>query len=61
MRIEFGGFFGLLILIADVWAIINVVGSNSSTGKKVLWTVAILLLPVLGFIVWLLFGPRSQR
>lgn len=61
MRIEVGGFFGLLILIADVWAIINVVGSNSSTGKKVLWTVFILLLPVFGFIIWLLFGPRSQR
>jgi hypothetical protein len=61
MRFEYTGFFGLLILIADVWAIVNVVGSTSTTGKKVLWVVLILLLPVLGFIIWLLAGPRSQK
>jgi hypothetical protein len=60
MRIEVGGFFGLLILIADVWAIVNVIGSRSSTGGKVLWTVLILLLPVVGFLIWLVAGPRSK-
>src|SRR5690606_14360242 len=38
MRIEVGGFLGLLVLIADVWALVNVLGSRSSTGSKVLWT-----------------------
>ncbi|MBA2490283.1 MAG: PLD nuclease N-terminal domain-containing protein [Gammaproteobacteria bacterium] len=61
MEIEVGGFFGLLILIADVWAIVNVVQSNDSTGIKVVWVVAILLLPLLGFIAWLIFGPRSAN
>lgn len=61
MRFEYGGLFGLIILIADVWAIVNVVGSGSTTGKKVLWVVLILLLPVLGFIIWLLAGPRSHK
>ena len=60
MTFEYSGLFGLLVLIADVWAIINVVGSSSSTGKKVLWTILILLLPVVGFIIWLVAGPRSQ-
>lgn len=59
MEIEVGGIFGLLILIADVWAIVNVVQSSSSTGIKVGWVVGILLLPLLGFIAWLIFGPRS--
>lgn len=59
MEIEVGGIFGLLILIADVWAIVNVVQSSSSTGIKVVWVVGILLLPLLGFIAWLIFGPRS--
>ena len=49
-----------LILIADIWAIVNVLGSRSSTGAKVLWTVLILLLPLLGFIIWLVAGPRAQ-
>lgn len=61
MRFEYGGLIGLIILIADVWAIVNVVGSNSTTGKKVLWVVLILLLPVLGFIIWLLAGPRTRQ
>lgn len=59
MGIEVGGLFGLIILIADVWAIINVVGSHASTLSKVVWVVAILLLPILGLIAWLIFGPRS--
>ena len=61
MRIEVGGFFGLLVLIADIWAIVNVLGSRSSTGAKVLWTLLILLLPLLGFIIWLLAGPRAPK
>jgi hypothetical protein len=28
---------------------------------KVVWAVLILVLPVLGFIIWLLAGPRSER
>ena len=57
---EYGGLFGLLVLIADVWAIVNVVQSSASTGAKVAWIVAILLLPILGLIVWLIAGPRSR-
>ena len=53
--------FGLLILIADIWAIVNVLNSRSSTGAKVLWTVVILILPVLGFIGWLVAGPRAPK
>ena len=58
MIIEIQGIFGLIIFIANVWAIIQTVQSNASTGAKVFWTVLILLLPVIGFIIWLLAGPR---
>jgi hypothetical protein len=61
MDIQVGGFFGLLVLIADSWAIVNVFGSSASTGGKVIWTVLILLLPILGFIIWLVAGPRSAK
>jgi len=61
MGLEVGGLFGLIILIADIWAIVHVIGSMSSTGAKVLWILAILLLPIIGFIAWFLFGPRSGR
>lgn len=61
MGIEVGGFFGLLVLVADIYAIIKIFESGASTGAKVLWTLIILLLPVLGFILWLLFGPSKAR
>jgi hypothetical protein len=59
MGVEVGGILGLLILIANVWAIVKIVQSAASTGSKVLWIVVILLLPVVGLIVWLIIGPRG--
>ena len=59
MGIEVGGLLGLIILVANIWAIINVIGSPATTGAKVLWIVLILLLPVLGLILWLIMGPRK--
>ena len=61
MGLEVGGVFGLLVLAADIWAIINVFQSRASSGVKVLWIVIILLLPVLGFLAWLFFGPRGSK
>lgn len=52
---------GLLILIADVWAIVNIFQSSADTGRKVLWTVLVILLPILGFILWFFLGPRTGR
>ena len=53
------GLLGLIILIADIYAIYQVLTSASSTAKKVIWTLVILILPVLGFIAWLIAGPRG--
>ena len=61
MYFGYHGLFGLLILIADVWAIVNTFQSTASTERKVLWTVLVILLPVLGFLVWLFAGPRTGR
>lgn len=57
---RFGGFFGLLVLIADVWAIVNIFQSRVSAGSKVFWIVLVLVLPILGFIIWLFAGPRGE-
>ncbi|WP_417830566.1 PLDc N-terminal domain-containing protein [Thalassospira sp.] len=59
--LEYGGIIGLLILIADIWAIVNIMGSGASTGAKVLWTVLVVVLPVLGLIIWFFAGPRGGR
>ncbi len=59
MGIEVGGLLGLLILIADIWAIISVMRSPVGIGNKVLWIVLILILPLLGLILWFLLGPKA--
>ncbi len=53
------GILGLIILIADIYAIYQVLTSGASTLSKILWTLAILVLPVVGLIVWLIAGPRG--
>ena len=53
--------WGILVLVADIWAIVNIFQSGASTERKVLWTVLVILLPVLGFIIWLFAGPRTGR
>ena len=55
------GLWGLIVLVADIWAIINILQSNTTTGKKVLWTVLVVLLPVVGFIIWFFAGPKSGK
>ncbi len=59
MGIEVGGILGLIILILDIWAIVKIFQSSASTGAKVLWTLLIILLPILGLIIWLLLGPKG--
>jgi phospholipase D-like protein len=59
--VRYQGLGGLIVLVADVWAIVNIFQSGKSTGDKVLWTVLVVVLPVLGFILWFFFGPRTAR
>lgn len=59
MTFEYGGVIGLIVLALDVWAFINILQSGTGTGGKVLWTLLILFLPIVGFIIWLLAGPRK--
>ena len=55
---EVGGLFGLIILVLDIYAIVKIVGSAASTGAKIIWVIVILIFPLLGFILWLIFGPK---
>ena len=58
---DYGGIFGLIILALDIWAVINVIQSGASTGAKIVWTLLIILLPVVGLIIWFFAGPRGGR
>ena len=57
----FSFLFGALVLGLDIWAVLNVFKSRSSDGAKVGWLVGILVFPLLGFLVWLLAGPKDVK
>jgi Phospholipase_D-nuclease N-terminal len=61
LQINVTGIGGFILLALDIWALISVIGSTETTGKKVIWVVVILFLPLVGFIAWLIFGPRAKR
>ena len=50
---------GLLVLAADVWAMLNIFQSSATTFSKALWIVLVLLLPLLGVSIWYFAGPRE--
>lgn len=54
------GIIGLLILALDIWALLSVWGSGASTGTKIIWTLVILILPVIGLLLWFLAGPKGS-
>jgi hypothetical protein len=56
-----GSVLAIIVFAADVWAIISVLGSATEFGNKVVWTLVILFLPVLGFLLWLAMGPKPGR
>lgn len=61
MNFGYGGIVGLLILAGDIWAMINIFQSSSSNEKKLIWILAVLLLPLLGLILWFFLGPRDRK
>jgi len=59
MSIGFGGLLGLVLLVANVYAIIRIAGSDAGVLAKAIWIVVILILPVLGLLAWALLGPKG--
>ena len=54
------GIFGIIILALDVYAILQIAQSSAETLNKALWIVLVLVLPLLGLIIWYLFGPGDK-
>jgi len=50
----------LLILIADVYAIVMIVQSPAKDIEKLLWVLLVLILPLIGVIVWYFAGPGRK-
>lgn len=55
----FGGLLSLIWLIIIIWAIVKVAKSGASSLAKVIWIIVLIIFPLIGLIVWLLFGPKG--
>lgn len=58
---KIGGIFGLLVLIADVYAIIKILQSRTQPSPKIVWILVVLIFPLVGVIVWFFAGPGARR
>lgn len=53
------GIIGLIILILDIVAIVDIVKSSMDSGKKILWLLLVILLPVIGLVLYFLIGKKK--
>lgn len=56
----YGGVAGVVLLVLQIIVIISLLAGSGSAGHKLLWTIVILLLPVIGLLLYVLLG-RSPR
>ncbi len=52
------GILGLLVLVLDIIAIVDALKSSMDTGKKTLWIVLIIFLPVIGMAAYFLMSKK---
>jgi len=50
---------GLVVLIFDIIAIIDIVNSGKDTGKKLLWILLVLVLPLVGMILYFVLNKKK--
>jgi hypothetical protein len=48
---------GIMVLVADLWAIVRTLRSDAQPSRKALWVAVVLLLPIVGMVLWMFFGP----
>ena len=53
---RYGSIIGLVILVLDIIAIIEVFKSSKDSTAKLLWTILILIAPLVGLIIYYFFG-----
>lgn len=50
-----------IILLVDLWAIVSVFRSDKSDAVKVMWSLILIVLPVVGLAIWGVAGPRGIK
>lgn len=53
------GLLGLVVLVLDIVAIVDIVKSAMDSGKKVLWILLVVLLPLIGMVLYFVIGKKK--
>ena len=51
--------FGFILLLADLYALFQIVQSKASTPTKVIWALIVLFFPFIGLVAWFFIGPSK--
>lgn len=54
------GLLGLIVLVLDIIAILDIVKSSRDTGGKVLWILLVVILPFIGMILYFVIGKKKK-
>jgi hypothetical protein len=57
---ELTGIGGLIILIADIYAIVMILQSSAQSIEKLIWSLVVFFLPLIGLIIWFFAGPGKK-
>jgi len=54
------GIGSLIILIADIYAIVMILQSSAKGIEKLLWSLVVFILPLIGLVIWYFAGPGRK-
>lgn len=49
----------LLCVLIDTWIVVSICRSNKGTSTKTGWVLLVILLPMVGWVIWGIAGPRG--
>ena len=58
---ELTGIGGLIILIFDIYAVVMILQSSAKSIEKLIWSLVVFLLPLIGLVVWYFAGPGKKQ
>jgi hypothetical protein len=54
------GIGGLILLIADIYAIVMILQSSAKGIEKLIWSLVVFFLPLIGLVIWYIAGPGKK-
>ncbi|MEM6384890.1 MAG: PLDc N-terminal domain-containing protein [Pseudomonadota bacterium] len=56
--IQYLGLWVLAALALNMWALLSVLGAQTTITNKLIWAIMLICLPGIAFVVWFVLGPR---